>query len=264
DPDSSARDVAAVVAEDPAMTARVLRMVNSAFYGLPETVTSVRQAIFILGISAVQSLLQCAGVVEMFSGADAHRDFQEKFWRHSMAAASAARVLCTGTRGDSRSAAGIITCPEEAFTAGLLHDIGKMVLFCYLPGEQAQVAGHPMFGKTPDSTVEREVLGIDHARIGAELARRWQLPPALVGAVAHHHDLDVEDPGTVLLSRIAHAADYLAHVVGIEPQAETVLPPIAWRQMAVFGFEESNLPEFADLVRKEYGRAQIFMTMIRG
>jgi putative nucleotidyltransferase with HDIG domain len=264
DPNTSAQDVAAVVSEDPAITAKILRMVNSAFYAISDTVTSVRQAIFILGIDAVQSLVQCAGVFEAFSRSDQGAAFQDRFWRHSLQTASAARVICTPQKGGKRPAASVLAGAEEAFTAGLLHDIGKMVLACYLPDERALVWEHPSYGKVPDAEVESEVLGIDHTAIGAALAERWQLPLPLRSAIEHHHDLEVGDASGIVLARIAHVANYLAHIVEKEPHREVVLPPIVWHQASAFGLNEDSVPDFADRVREEYGRAQVFLQMIDG
>lgn len=264
DPNMSAASVAAVMSEDPGMTGKILRMVNSAYYGLSDTVSSVRQAIIILGINAVQSLVLCAGAFEAFSVSDEDREFQDEFWRHSLRTAAAARVLCTlRSEENDRLVNGQIEA-AEAFSTGLLHDIGKMVLLCHFPEERREVCAHPDFGRIADRRVEADVLGVDHAEIGGCLAERWNLPPALIAALRHHHDLIVENEEHLTLVRMIHVADFLAHVGAGARSQNPNFPDLDMEEAAAVGLSSENLADLVERARQEYGRSETFLQMVGG
>lgn len=264
DPNMSATAVAAVMAEDPGMTGKILRMVNSAYYGLSDTVASVRQAIIILGINAVQSLVLCAGAFEAFAASPEDREYQDEFWRHSLRTAAAARVLCMlRADDDGRLVNGQIQA-AEAFSTGLLHDIGKMVLLCHFPEEHRAVCAHPDYGRIADSRVEMDVLGVDHAEIGSCLAERWNLPAELAAALCHHHDLTVVDEGHLALVRMIHVSDFLAHA-GAESRSQNPnLPDLDMEEAAFVGLTSENLADLVERARQEYGRSETFLQMVEG
>ncbi len=258
-PNASVYDVAKIIAEDAGMSARVLRMANSAYYGLPQPVASVRQAVVILGLEAVRSLVLSAAVLETFSGYQENPEFQDMFWRHSLATASAARVLFGGQRSDR-----IIRGGEEGFCAGLLHDIGKLVMVCHMPKLHAGTNAHKFYKVIEDRWVEDDVVGATHAAIGGYLARRWKLPDILGVAITHHHDLDVEHPEHMHLAKVIHVADYLAHWTSDHANArDKNLPVIDWDVAAEFGLNDDTLPEIGELVRNEFGRSETFLEMAR-
>jgi HD-like signal output (HDOD) protein len=258
-PDASVYDVAKIIAEDPGMSARILRMANSAYYALPQPVGSIRQAVVILGLQAVRALVLSTAVVETFSGYDANPKFQDIFWRHSLATASAGRVLL-GRQSGNR----IVPAGEEGFSAGLLHDIGKLILVFHLPDLKAQADAHPHSRVVDDHFIEDEVIGSTHAAIGALLSTRWKLPEPLSAAIAHHHDLRVDKPEHLHLARVTHLADYLAHrVADPVPDREKVLPIIDWDVAAEFGLSEDAMPDIETLVRDEFGRSETFLEMAR-
>ncbi|MFQ5499158.1 MAG: HDOD domain-containing protein [Candidatus Zixiibacteriota bacterium] len=126
DPYVSAGQIASILSEDPAMSVKVLKLTNSAFYGLSREVDSVKQAVVIVGLEAIKNLVLSASVLEMFKGQDIDREFQEEFWRHSLATGFCGRILAKALTGKGR------IDPDSAFSAGLLHDIGKMIFSCFL------------------------------------------------------------------------------------------------------------------------------------
>jgi len=258
-PNASVYDVAKIIAEDAGMSARVLRMANSAYYSLTQPVASVRQAVVILGLEAVRSLVLSAAVLEAFTGYQENPEFQDMFWRHSLATASAARVLFGGKLTDRVARGG-----EEGFCAGLLHDIGKLVMICYMPRLQAGTTGHRLYRVVDDRWVEDDVIGATHAAIGGYLAERWKLPEVLRVAITHHHDLAVKQPEHGHLTKVIHLADYLAHwTADLVPAREKALPIIDWDVAAEFGLDEATLPEIGALVRSEFGRSETFLEMAR-
>ena len=258
-PNASAYDVAKIIAEDPATSARVLRMANSAYYALPQPVVSVRQAVVILGMEAIRSVVLSSAVMDAFSGAKSDPEFQNNFWRHSLATASAARVLHGFKMSDH-----VIRGGEEGFSAGLLHDIGKMLLVWQLPEVFEAVRTHPEYGQTDDCRVEDAVLGVTHAEIGGYLATRWNLPTTLQSAIAHHHDLEMGEGDECRLAKVVHVADYLAHVtIDPMPNHKRILPELRWDVAGEFGVSEENVADVSGLVRAEFGRSETFLEMMR-
>ena len=260
DPHSSAYDVSSIVSEDPGIAAGILRLANSAYYGLPQPVSSIRQAIIILGTDALRSLVLSVSLMDTFATSPLEREYQDLIWRHSLATASAARLFfCT------RFTAGLIRGCEEGFAAGLLHDIGKMILACHLPAERARVRSSPDYGTIEDRLVEQETIGVTHQELGACLAERWELPVILRVAIKHHHDLQVTNPEHRLLARVIHVADYLAHAAAPTDLGYAgVLPVIDPETFGEFRLDDETLADLVGRVREDYGRAETFMEMARG
>jgi HD-like signal output (HDOD) protein len=181
------------------------------------------------------------------------------FWRHSLATASAARVLFGGQRSDR-----VVRGGEEGFCAGLLHDIGKLVMVCHMPKLRAGTTAHKFYRIVEDRWIEDDVVGATHAAIGGYLAERWKLPDVLRIAITHHHDLEVEQPEYLHLTKVIHLADYLAHwtVEQIKPH-DRILPVADWDVAAEFGLNEDTLPEIGALVLNEFGRSETFLEMAR-
>ena len=127
-PDTSAYEIAAIISEDPALTAKVLKLTNSSFYGIPRTITNVKQAIVILGLEAIKSLVISASVFDMFSkNSKLDIVYLERFWRHSLSVPLMSKIICRKKKSPSLQEA------ELAFSAGLLHDSGKLIIISHLP-----------------------------------------------------------------------------------------------------------------------------------
>lgn len=177
DADSDTRDLLAAIDRDPALTARILRTANSPFYAQTRSVTSVTRAVVVLGLPMIRNLTLGLTV---WDATTSHLTPQQArtLWDHSLAVAHAARDLAGRTR---------VCASGDAFTAGLLHDVGKMILARQFPDAYRPVlAEAAMTPLLPEN--ERAAVGHDHAEVGALLFERWRLPKVLVEAVAHHHD----------------------------------------------------------------------------
>jgi len=189
-PRSSAADFGRAISLDPALTARILRLANSAFYGYTGRIGTAVQAVTILGFAQVRSLVLTVSILDLFwhSGkrpALPHYDF----WRHCIACAVAARALARRTR---------ICPPEEAFVAGLLHDLGKMVLATVIPDEYHQVVKQAEAEGRVLVEVEQECLSLTHPMVGGWAAEKWRLPMALNQAVERHHEWVADAPAAGL------------------------------------------------------------------
>ena len=252
-PDSSADDVARVIATDPAVATNVLRLVNSAYYGLQVRVSSINLAVSIMGFSITRKVALKAAVFSVFAKTHDHNSCFDPslFWRHSIYAGVAARVLGT----DSPRFAG--NHAEDLYICGLLHDIGKLILLEKAPKHYLPVLEESRRTQRPETEVEQQSLGFTHADVGSVLAIKWFLPEDLTIAIRYHHQPS-KDPFHKSLSSLIHLADHLAwsatkpstrtgvgprleesvyEQVGLEPnQVERLLPQI------VEDYEATGLP----------------------
>jgi putative nucleotidyltransferase with HDIG domain len=259
DPNTSAFNIASILQEDPAMSARVLKMTNSVYYGLTRTVESIKQAVIIIGMEAIRNLVLSASVFDMFKEEQIDQEFQDFFWRHSLATAFAARLMAHTLQEKQQFD------PEAGFSAGLLHDIGKMVISLYMPEEAAKIKA--LVAQNPERTersCELEILGFDHTLIGAELAKRWALPAKLQDAIRYHHDLSVEIAADQPLIFLINLADYLAYYTFEVEEDEEPKEAPATEAMAAVGKSKGDLHGLAPSLREEYLKAETFLEMAKG
>jgi len=203
-PDCSVEAIGELVSRDPGLTAKILQLVNSAFFGFAREVSSARDAVMLLGIGTIRSLALTTHLFSAFKGEGICP--VEQVWKHSMQVARVAREIVEMQCGDD-------TLSEEAFTAGMLHDIGKMILADQMPDRYAELQERAAQEKRPLSDVEEETLGATHADIGAYLLDLWGLPVPLVEAVAlHHHPLRANEFAFSSLTAV-HVANHLVMTV---------------------------------------------------
>jgi len=258
DPNTSAYDIAAILSEDPAMSVKVLKLSNSAFYGLKREITSIKQAIVIMGIEAVRSLVLSTAVFDMFKGNDSDPEFQDDFWRHSLATGTCARLLIRQMSGKW------ITEAELAFSAGLLHDIGKLVQFSYLPDDFKAAKEVMDADDIPWYKAEEAALGYTHSHLGALLGHKWKLPSALKDAIENHHTPKLANTEGIHAS-LVHIANYISHMTFDDELLITRNEQILDREVLVkVGLDSIDLPQFRDKLMDEYAKAETFMKMARG
>ncbi len=214
------------IAKDQALAARALRVANSPFYGVQQKVASIHDAIVVLGFKAVGSLVMAASITGYFAPARDTAFDLRLFWRHSIGAALCGRAL-------ARKAG---MAPESGFTAGLLHDIGLLMLVSTHPEHYAPVLAFRDEQDCLTHEAERHILGFDHARAGEALAQRWNFPPEIVRAVALHHapEQDSGQSTSVSLADVTHVANILAHALDLAGDPHAAAPPLdadAWRRM---------------------------------
>ncbi len=204
-PLTTADDLNQVISLDQALTFKVLRLANSAYYGFPKEITNITQAVTILGFNTIRNLALSVSVHKMlFSDRDkglfSHRDF----WKHCVATAVASRLLARRVGYKSE---------DNAFTAGLLHDIGKSLLDRAAHEEFMAAIQLSKDEKLPLYVAERRIFGLSHADVGGRLAEIWNLPVDLRLAVARHHEPGGEGPGEVLVA-VVHVANELCRQAG--------------------------------------------------
>jgi putative nucleotidyltransferase with HDIG domain len=205
DPNSSTRDMVKVVETDLGFTSRVLRIANSAYYGLSRRVGTVGEAVLVVGMQALRDLaVAAASAGTLLMDTSGYAMARGTLWRHSTAVAINARLIAQRISGMN---------PAEAFTAGLLHDIGKVVLHEYVAQQMMAILSLVQLDHMPFVEAEKYVLGFDHAETGGHIALKWRLPPTLSGAIAEHHRKEVIAKERSLAT-VIHVADAITTAEG--------------------------------------------------
>ncbi len=199
---STVRDLHEVIKRDPALSTKILRVVNSAFYGLPGQIASVDRAIILLGLSAVKNIAIAASISRLFKGGKISASFTAKdLWRHSLGVGVVSREIA--------KAAGVVGALDEIMLAGLIHDLGLLVERQAFPDQLAQIIDRCQQEELDLLTVETEVLGANHQVFGDALTTKWRFPRNLRAVIGFHHFADRLSPELQQLGMIVQTADIL-------------------------------------------------------
>ncbi len=222
--DAGGNELAEKLSRDQALTAKTLRLANSSFYGMQSKVTSIQQAIAILGFNGVRTLVTTAAVISSFSGNKSSVFDFLGFWRHSVATAVCAKLLAKQLHLNQ----------DYAFMIGLLHDIGRLVLVTSSPEQYAAVLTHRAQQDCCLLEAELAVLGVPHTVVGSALAAHWKFPPLMQKAIEDHHD---KAHGQVpSLAGLVHIADAIAHGLDLSGVDNDIVPPVSaetWNNLAL-------------------------------
>lgn len=253
-PDASADDVADVITKDPAVAANMLRLANSAYYGLNVRVSSINLAVSVLGFAATKRVALQAAVMSQFARSDAvaSRWFDPAaFWRHSIYCGVTARVVASHTprlAGQN---------PDDAYICGLLHDIGKIVLAEHLPGPFERVLETAAESGRSECVVEQEQLGFTHADVGSVLAIKWFLPEELTVGIRYHH-LPSENPFERRLAALIHLADAVATASGhgaiVADAGKMPRDPAVLDEL---GLEESDVADLLPVIEADFEATEL-------
>ena len=249
DPTSSFSDIAQVVNLDTALSARLLRIVNSSFYSFPSNIETVTQAITVIGTEQLHNLALATTIISNFKGIPDKMLNMNLFWQHSIGVAIVARNLAIHCRE---------TNPERFYLAGILHDIGRLIILENLPNEASEIiTRHNKIGGIV-LEIEREVLGFDHGEVGAALAKNWGLPLSLEEIIGNHHSPSLSNRYP-LETTIIHLADIIAKAMGLGSSGDIYVPPLdekSWEQLglptgafsAIWNQTESQFNETIDII----------------
>lgn len=230
-PRSSVADIGKIISEDQGLTVRLLKMANSPIYGYPSRIETISQAVLIIGTSQIRDLTLATSVIKMFEGIPEDLISMEPFWRHSIATGVIARIIA-GYRREPNV--------EAFFTAGILHDIGRVIMFTKMPEDCRFILSQA--NKQPQllHKTEREVLGYDHADVGGLLLKTWKLPPSLIEAVQYHHN-PLRAAQYPMEAATVHVADILAHALELGNSGERYVPRISEEAWANLSLQEGGL-----------------------
>jgi putative nucleotidyltransferase with HDIG domain len=221
---TGAREIARIVEADQALTARVLRVVNSPFYGLAKQITAVSDAIKIMGIKVIHQLVLAASVIESFGKEIEQTMNVRSFWLHSLGTGLIAKHLIR--TGSSEMA-------SEALTSGILHDIGRL-LYAKADPKRFTVI-YSQSKAVCDLKREEELFGMDHQQVGAQLASRWNFPDTIREAIEFHHEPDRADRDNIIVAAVS-IADLICHALQIGDSASyyvSTFSPEAWKRLGI-------------------------------
>ncbi len=251
-------DVAKVIESDPGLAGAILRLANSAYHGQRAgRIASVTQAVIRLGFQETARVVRDAGTMAAFHSLGKHLDHHD-FWRHSLLAAMAARILAPHAAQPER------LCVDEAYTAGLLHDVGLLALEEYFPIQMNHVHHLTSLHGAPQPDIEMEVLGMDHGAAGAILLRQWNLPEHLAQAIQwHHHPSSAPENARDFVSLI-HLADFMSLGMGMGLAIEDhslKCSELTWNRL---GISTDDFPLLVSQLEKEAGQCVLFVAASQG
>lgn len=248
DPSVSVEYLADAIRYDQSLTISILRLANSPFFGFKQKISSINQAVMLVGLREVYSLVLSVSVMGIFPAKDdKEEEFfpVQKFWEHSLGVAIAARTLGTMMNYPH---------PEELFVAGLIHDIGKMIEKLYLGDKFKEVCKKSKEQSRPLRELEMEVLGFTHSEVGQVLAEQWQFPNFLVQTTAHHHSPSlVEDPLIADGVAVVHVADSLIKGLELGWSGDPFIPSVemeALKRLHLVPFNELDV--IISKIKEEY------------
>jgi putative nucleotidyltransferase with HDIG domain len=232
DPDTTTEQMGKLISKDHILSAKLLKLVNSAFYGFPQKISSLSSAIILLGFNVIKSLIISASIFELMETSDL------ELWEHSLGTAVIANVMAKRLG---------INDPEEVSTAGLIHDIGKVAIKMELPEEYEKICNIVEMKQISFREAELLVLGLDHAEVGGWLAKSWFLPKKLVEPIAHHHAPKKATDET-LACAILHFSDVVIRGLGYGHGADIWVPPLSRKAFEELGLAADDFDEILDEV----------------
>jgi HD-like signal output (HDOD) protein len=224
DPSSSLTKVSEVISEDSSLSARLLKLVNSSFYGFPQRIGTISDAVFLVGSNQVRDLALATTMMNTFKGIPEELISMEKFWKHSLACGIGSKIIAE-TAGS--------TDIERFFVSGVLHDIGRLVLFTKAPVESRTILEKSQTELLPLYTIETNEIGFSHCEIGRALADSWRLPQIFQEVIGYHH-LPEKAQQYPFETAVVHLADIIAHALQIGNSGEHFVPPLekkSWERL---------------------------------
>lgn len=224
-PNSSAKDIGRVISNDTSLSARLLRLVNSTFYGFPSTIDTLSRAVTIVGVKQLSTLALGISIVKVFDDIPSELIDMRSFWEHSIACGIAARIIA-GFKKVANS--------ERLFVAGLLHDIGRLLLYSYEPQLAQETLVAAQNGPKPVYEAELDLMGFDHTDLGGTLLNQWNLPLSLENDIRFHHcPMAAKDPKE---AAIVHLADIIVAALELGSSGERHVPALeqeAWELLGL-------------------------------
>ncbi len=240
-PRSGSADIAQVITEDPSLTARLLRIVNSALFGFPKPIKTITQAVRVVGTNQIRDLALATSVTTLFRDLPKEVIDLSSFWRHSLGCAVVARLIASHRREPN---------VESFFLCGLMHDIGRLVIYTNAGAEASKALLLSIQEGAPLHTCEKAVFTFDHAQVGAVLMDEWKFPAMYREAVAFHHRPSFA--GTFPLETAAvHVADIIVNAAQWGFSGEQKIPPHDPSAWEILGLDVNLLPSLMEMAERQ-------------
>ncbi|GMT42348.1 MAG: histidine kinase [bacterium] len=253
DPKAAPKDIIHAISIDPVLTAKVLRLINSAYFGVPFKVVSLNRAVVMLGLNTIKNVAIGSSVLTKVKMSRNFKWFtNDEFWEHSLGCGVGARILAAhiGVPAQNR---------EEYFIAGLLHDIGKVVLIQNLPEEFSRLADPGYSPEDARTSLETKEFGINHAELGSLMAQKWKLPGLLAEAIVQHHAPVFEDNELDMIKAAVHLSDIACNNmgVGIKKYVDMdIIKEEIWKKLSV---DPDKLENIFDSLNEKVAEAKVFL-----
>lgn len=236
-PRSTAQDLHKVISNDPALVARILKVVNSAFYGLPGQIGSINRAIVLLGLNAVKNIVIAASLAKLFRGGRVSPNFSAKdLWTHSIAVGVLSKMITTKINN---------ILPDEAFLGGLIHDLGILVELQAMRDPLIEVVETAAKQEVRYIDLETKVMGADHQAFGAGLTSKWKFPKSFQYITGHHHDPMALPQDCRFLTSVVHVADHICCEEGLGYSLTCKSEPLDPNVLAELGLTMDAIKEMA-------------------
>jgi len=234
--DASIEKIGHIISKDMGLTAKILKMVNSSFFGLRQQVTNPAKAVVLLGLDLIEAIVLTSGTFNKFKNLKYPGFSLEEMWEHAMLTAAFAKIIARQGGLDSKAA-------DTAFMAGVLHDIGRLLIAAHLPDSFAEINRRMELAAISTTAAEVEVIGTTHAAIGAYLLGLWGLPDAILDAAAFHHTPHKKPPTSLHSTMIVHVANALADCGQDIHDSQKIIDDLDYEYLQEAGFLE-QLPNW--------------------
>ncbi len=256
-PDASAEELNRLISMDQGLSSKMLRIVNSAYYGFPKRISTLTHAVVILGFNTVRNLVLGVSAFGMLSHKSMPYGLDRlKFWEHSVAAAVGGQVVAMRRLPRVRQAA------EEAFIGGLLHDLGTLFLDSYFPVQYAVAVAFAGRESKTAREAETMVLGIDHMVVGRRIAEHWNFPAHLAAVIGWHHEPSGQKEHFDLIACV-QVADWLAWQAGYQPSQHTQMPELSPEVVEWLAWDEAAVADAIVDLQKRFGDCTALLQLAR-
>lgn len=241
-PRYSAADIGRVISNDTALSARLLKIANSVFYGFPSQIDTISRAITVIGTRELRELILATSVIRTFKGLPNDLVTMEDFWRHSICCALAARSLAA-QRGEQ--------LVERFFVAGLLHDVGSLLIYRKLPELAREALLRAQHNNLPLHQAEQDVMGFDHAMVGAEILRKWKLPEHFQESTEFHHN-PARAQRFPIDTAVIHIADVVSDALQFGNSGDPHVPPMDPQAWQLAGLTDDSISPVIAAVENQF------------
>ncbi|MFA6464816.1 MAG: HDOD domain-containing protein [Desulfurivibrionaceae bacterium] len=250
----SAQSLGAIILRDPALTATVLKLANSAYYGMAREITTIERAVTVLGFDTIKNLALTISVFHVFKTREGQLLDLKNLWYHSLGAGLAAKHLAL----HSPMLAADKTLPDQAFICGILHDIGKIAFAQNLPAEMAEILKQTHEGSLAQHEVEKNILGFNHQKAGQAMADLWNFPEDYQTVIRLHHAPAAatigDNPRIAALVMTVYLGNKMAKALHLGESTDPHMTKVTPEDLKILGIRKQSLPEVVQRTRSEYAQ----------